>query len=226
MVVGTQSPSPWPERLHWWIDSVGGFLVLTKPIIVVGQRGRPGNDLEVFGNISGHHADLRRTPTGYMLLAHAETSVNDKPGTTFLLKHKDQIKFRNVLARFDQPIKHSTTARLTFDLSQRLQYSLDGVLLLGNNCLLCDSPDAHIRTRWPEKLFISQQPDGYCVRFPGDFYVDGTKVNGFAKLSPTSEVRGTWGAMRFEPISAKIDAGLANTTEMSHEAPKEDRQDA
>jgi hypothetical protein len=207
--VSGEAPVRWPARFYWWIDAVGGFLVLTRPVVRIGQIGRVGNDLEILGNLSGNHAEFRRADGAWMLIAHAETTVNDQPGNTFFLKHGDRIKLRDVELTFRQPVPFSTTARLDFGPKHRLKQALDGVILLGNTCRLANEPDAHIRTRWPQPVFLSQYRDGWWLKAMAPFEIDGKPCASHGELNPTADVRAKWGSFRLEPVPEESKAAAA-----------------
>ena len=189
----------WPDRLHWWIDSVGGFLVLTNSVIRIGQAGSADCDLPILGDISSFHAEFRRGESGIILAPHAETTVNGKTASGYLLKDGDRIRMRSVEMVFRQPIAWSTTARLDLTSGHRLPLSLDGVLLLGETCVLGPGRDAHVRTAWKRSIHVNWYRQSYWIRCGDPITIDGRQVEGYGPLLPTSEVRGEWGSFQWEP---------------------------
>jgi hypothetical protein len=191
----------WPETFMWWIDAVGGFWTITRPVIRIGQAGSSGNEIPLLGDVSGRHAELRRGSNGILLIPFAETTVNGKPGEGFVLRDGDRIRMRSVELAFHQPQKWSTTARLEIVSRHRLPLALDGILLLGEMCALGPRRDAHVRTEWESTAFVSWHKDRYWVRAPGPLTIDGNAYDGYGPLRPTSEVSGTWGSFRWEPVT-------------------------
>lgn len=191
----------WPASFHWWIDSVGGFLTFTKPIVKIGQIGEEDNDIAIMGDLSRHHAELRRSDNGVLLIAHADTTVNGVKANTFLLKHGDKIKMRSVEFAVHQPIPACSTIKLTLTSRHRMPLALDGVILLGETCVLGPRPDAHVRTPWQDSLFVNWSKDRFWLRGPGTLKIDGKEYRDYGPLEPTSNVIGKWGAFRWEPAS-------------------------
>lgn len=198
-MASTSKQPVWPACFHWWIDAVGGFLTFTKPVVRIGQIGDDANDVAIMGDLSRNHAELRRADHGVLLIAHSETTVNDIKANTFLLKNGDKIRMRSVEFVVHQPVPASSTIRLTLTSRHRMPLSMDGVLLLGETCVLGPRPDAHVRTTWQDSLFVNWSRDRYWLRGSGKLKIDGKEYNDYGPLEPTSEVSGKWGAFRWEP---------------------------
>ncbi|WP_145259933.1 FHA domain-containing protein [Planctomycetes bacterium Pan216] len=190
----------WPERIHWWIDAVGGFLTFTKTELRVGNLGCSDNDIAIMGGLAEHHADIKRDESGVVLTAHAPTSVNGEKGESFLLHDGDEITMEGVRLKYRQPMPWSTTARLEIESHHRLPLGLDAVLLLGDLCLLADHPDAHIRTHWPASVFIRREHDRYWVQSETPLVIDGVSHDRAGPLTPRSHVEADWGSFSFESV--------------------------
>jgi hypothetical protein len=194
----------WPGTFHWWIDSVGGYLTFTKPVIRIGQAGCDDNDVGILADISGRHAELRRGKTGPILLAFGDTTVNGAEGSGFLLRDGDRIRMRSVELIYHQPLAWSSTSRLEIVSRHRLPLALDGIVMLGDTCIVGPRRDAHLPApTWESSIFINWHKDRYWVRGPEALKIDGKEYTGWGPLSPTSEVEGFWGTFRWEPASKK-----------------------
>jgi hypothetical protein len=189
----------WPGAFHWWIDAVGAYRTFTKSRVVIGHAGDKSNDLAIMGDLSARHAELCRGREGFFLVSRGETAVNNCPGKEFLLHHGDHIRLRGVELVFQQPIAWCLTARLELLRPHRFPLALDGVVLLGETCVLGPKPDAHIRTPWKASLFVNWYQDRYWVRGAGEFRVDGQVYQRCAPLHPEAQVECPWGAFRWEP---------------------------
>lgn len=198
----------WPRASHWWIDAVGGYLALrgsvtTRPAdrrpVRIGQAGHD-NDVRILGDLSACHAELVQSPSGTILRALGPTQVNGKAGMEFLLRDQDRIRLRSVELLYRRPVPWTTTARLEIASPHRLQWAIDGILLLGDLCVLGPGRDAHIRTAWPNPVYLSWHHDRYWIRAEGHMEIDGTPCEGCGPLSPASQVNGSWGSFRFEPL--------------------------
>jgi len=188
-----------PDAFHWWIDAVGGFLTFTRDRIQVGNISNSRNDVAIMGDLSSQHAEFLREAQGWVLIAHAETTVNGKHGTSFLLKDGDKIAMRAVEWTFHQPLPWSRTARLELASRHRLPLGMDGVLLLSDTCLLSTDRRAHIQTPWDVPVALSWHRGQYWLRGPGDLLIDGKTHQGWGPLGESSLVRASWGSFRFEP---------------------------
>jgi len=188
-----------PDAFHWWIDAVGGFLTFTRDRLQIGNIGNPRNEVAIMGDLSSQHAEFLRQAQGWVMIAHSETMVNGKLGSSFLLKHGDKISMRAVEWTFHQPLSWSRTARLELSSRHRLPMGMDGVLLLSDTCVLSESGDAHIQTPWQTPVAISWHRGQYWLRGPGDLQIDGKTYQGWGPLGESSLVRASWGSFRFEP---------------------------
>ena len=213
----------WPEAMHWWIDRVGGFLTFCKPSVRIGQAGQDDNDVGVLGDLSACHAEIHRGGGGFYLRPLAETKVNDRtvggddsgdpvtgegkescempPGPRVALRHGDVITLRTVQWRFHQPAPWQTTALLKLVSRHRLPLALDGVLLLGDFCVLGPRSDAHIRTPWQTPVFLTRHQRQYWAKTDGPLRVNGVNVDGLAPLTKQAEVEGDFGSFRWEPAT-------------------------
>ena len=192
-------PTARPDAFHWWIDAVGGFLTFTRDRVQIGNIGNARNDVAVMGDLSSQHVELLREAQGWVVIAHADTRVNEKLGTSFLLKDGDKIAMRAVEWRFHQPLSWSRTARLELTSRHRLPRGMDGVLLLSDTCVLGSRKGAHISAPWDTPVAISWHRGQYWLRGPGDLSIDGKIHQGWGPLGESSHVRATWGSFRFEP---------------------------
>lgn len=186
--------------MHWWIDAVGGFLTFAKPIVRIGHAGDDRNDVPILADIAGHHAELRRGKSGIVLVGHAEAKVNGHCGDAFLLRHGDVIELQSVRVKYYQPVPWSATARLELASPHRLPLSLDGIILLGETCIIGPRRDAHIRADWKSSVFINFYQGRYWVRGPGKLRIDGRTCDGWGPLEPASRVEAPWGSFRWEPV--------------------------
>lgn len=206
MIQGTQkvgnSPS-WPEAFHWWIDAVGGYLCVTSPVVRIGQAGEPKNQIAVLADIASHHADIRRGPSGTVLIAHADARVNGQPGSEFLLRDNDRIQLKGLELEYRQPLSWSSTARLRIASRHRLPLALDGVLLLGETCVVGPGPEAHLQAPWLESVLIHWNQERYWCRSKGPLVIDGVEHDGNGPLSPNSAVEAAGGSFHWEPIRGK-----------------------
>jgi hypothetical protein len=105
--------------------------------------------------------------------------------------------------RFGQPNLLSTTARLDLLSRHRTQPLSDGVLLMGNTCVLGPGSECHVVCRhWPDKVVLFREGDELWCQAAEPIEVDGAKPQRRARLGRDSQVRGEWFSMALEELSA------------------------
>lgn len=192
----------WPETFCWWIDTVGGFLVVPKPRLTVGQALRVDVDVGLFADISGKHATLERGETGLNLHAHAPTKVNaNEVSERGRLQSGDRFLMRAVEMRLWQPQPWSLTARLELLSRHRLPKGVDAVIWLSETCTIGPRADAHIRTAWDFTLYVSRYQDRYWVRADDALVMAGRACREWGPLLPDACLNGPWGCFRWEPAT-------------------------
>ncbi|MBY0587605.1 hypothetical protein K2X85_10530 [bacterium] len=199
----SESRSNWPQAFYWWIDAVGSYLVYTQSQIRIGQAGGTSNDISILGDLRAHHADLMIGSAGTVLIPRGEATVNGQTGESFLLHHGDIIRLRRVELTYFQPQPWSRTARLVVSSRHRLDHSVDGIILLGETAVLGPKKDAIIRTEWEHPLFLNWYQNRYWIRGPEELLVDQKRTGGCAGLEPNSQIEGSWGSFRWEPIQTR-----------------------
>ena len=130
-----------------WVDAVGGYWVCLDDVVVLGQPV-PGAavDVPILGDISSRHAIIRRDGEGYLVEAIRDVLLDGKPvrkAATLCDGARLQLGER-VRLRFRRPHALSATARLDFESHHRTQPSADGVLLMGDTCVLGPKPHSHV----------------------------------------------------------------------------------
>jgi hypothetical protein len=191
----------------WWIDAVGGYLALPGDRVQIGSAGNPRNGVAVYGDLSRHHADLVQEAPGAVLVAHADTTVNGKSGTSFLLQDGDRVRMRSVELLYRRPAPWSRTARLTLASPHRFAHPADGVLLLSETCILGRGRDAHIPAPWAAPVCVTWHRGQYWLRAPGEVEIDGQTCPGWGPLGNSAKVRAAWGKFRWEPANIPEGAG-------------------
>jgi hypothetical protein len=196
-----------PRRFLLWIDGVGGYLVCTSSRVSLGQATPDASvDVPIFADISRLHAFLNRDGEGYLLEAVRPASVNQRGVERTLLGDGDRITLGAACQlRFRQPVPLSATARLELASGHRLAVAVDGVLLMGETCILGEPGQAHVEIPGLRRpVVLLRRPDGFGVRIPGDFTVDGQKCRDRWKLGLHSTVAGDDFRFTLEPLSARL----------------------
>lgn len=197
-------------RVLLWVDAVGGYLVCFDDELLLGRDG-PGSraDIPLLGDLSRNHATLARTGEGYVLRAHQPTFVNGRSVESAALRSGDIMRLGSSLElEFRQPSPISTTARLEIMSRHRLPLSVNGVILMGETCIMGRSAQAHIPA--PElnnPVVLYRQGATLWCKASGPFEVDGKPGVGRAPLTLRSTVRGEGFSFSLEPLDAQVPAG-------------------
>ncbi len=194
------------RRFLLWADAIGGYLVCLDEEILLGRAAPDGlADVPLLGDVARRHATLRRDGDGYVIRAHAPTFVNNRPVETAALRNGDVIRLGGTLElEFRQPSPASATARLAILSRHRLPLAVDGVILMGETCIIGPSTQAHVRALdLAGPIVLYRQGEALWCRAPGAFEVDGRSCVGRSALSPRSSVLGEGYSFSFEPLEPK-----------------------
>ncbi len=176
-----ESQSGYARRIMW-IDGVGGFWLLDKDEVIVGQAdSRGSSDIHVVGDISRQAGAIRRSAGDYLLQPLQLATVNglsvDRP---VLLNDGDQIRFgERVCLNFRKPNPLSGTACLSMASLHRFKPHVDGVLLLSDSCIIGPNPSSHVVCpTWSSELLLFRHGDKWFFRTLQEVEVDGKATEG------------------------------------------------
>ncbi len=190
-------------RFLLWADGVGGYLVCLDPELTIGRAGPEGNaDIQVLGDLSRRHATLVRDGDGYVLKAHQTTHVNNRKAEVTTLRDGDVVRLgSSVEFEFRQPSPVSATARLRLISRHRLPLAVDGVVLMGDTCIIGPTPQSHLlAVNQTAPVVIYRQGSSLWCRAAGAFEIDGQPANARGPLSLRSSVLGEGFSFSLEPL--------------------------
>ncbi len=188
------------DRYTLWIDGVGAYLLFLKDQVTFGGPARDDGpaDVALLANLSRKHATIIRGGEGYLLEAHKPVQVAGRTidEKTCLTNNHDLRLGSNVALKFRMPTALSATARIDFESDHRPTQSVDGIILMEDNCLLGPGSDNHVQCHdWSESIVLFRKNDELWCKSRGDIFVDGTLVKDAAPLRPGAVVTGL--EMRF-----------------------------
>jgi len=194
-----------PQRALLWIDAVGGFLVCTDDVIVLGQPS-PGNTIAVpiLADISRRHALIRRDAGAYVLEPLQATRVDGREITgPHVLADNQVIQLGdNVRIRFNKPHALSATARLMLESHHRTQPSADAILLMADSCVLGPSRHCHVVCRdWKRDIVVYRQNDRVYCRAEEPLTIDGVQAQGESEVASGVRVEGEEFSFTWESIA-------------------------
>jgi hypothetical protein len=194
-----------PQRALLWIDAVGGFLVCTDDVIVLGQPS-PGNTIAVpiLADISRRHAIIRRDAGAYVLEPLQTTRVDGREITgPHVLADNQLIQLGdNVRIRFNKPHALSATARLVMESRHKTQPSADAVMLMADSCVLGPSRHCHVVCRnWKRDIIVYRQNDRVYCRAEEPLTIDGVQAPGESEVASGVRVEGEEFSFTWETIT-------------------------
>ncbi len=194
------------DRFLLWIDGVGGFLLLTQPVVTIGGPNGADADIQLLASLSRRHATLHRDAGGYLLEAAGPSRVNNRPVVEAVeLTDGAQISLgETVRLQFNRPTVLSASARLSFQSDHRPTHSLDGVVLVDDTCLIGPGQDCHVSCpEWTDSVILIHRDSSWFVRSPRlPLCVDGEPIRGEATIDDGQVVTGEDLCFRLEPLSS------------------------
>ena len=188
-----------------WVDAVGGYLVTLKDDILIGQAvPDPGTDVTIQADISRRHARIQRAGEDYLVHPYAVVTVDSQPivKATPLADGAEIGLGRSVTLLFRKPHALSNSACLTVSSGQRLEPAVDGVILMGETCLLGPAAENHICCdHWDGSVVLSRGDEGKLKFRAGErLDIDGTTVGDQGQVAWGSRVSGKNFAITLERL--------------------------
>ncbi len=178
----TRQPSMKSQPKILWIDGVGGFSLVEKDEVIIGQAiETSAADVCIVGDLSRQAGVLRRTDGDYLLQPLQQTQLNERSVDRAQLLHdRDIIQFGNrVKLRFAKPNPLSSTARLDLLSVNRFSPSVDAILLLADSCILGASAGSHVVCpHWTSELVLFKRASGWFIRSQDTVEVNGSPLAG------------------------------------------------
>lgn len=197
------SPSAGAKFLMW-IDAVGGFLVCLGDEIVLGPpMADAAPDVPILGDLSRHHAVIRRDGEGYLIEPVRSVKLDGRPlsGITSLADGNIIELGEGVEFRFRRPHALSATARLEPVSGHKTEPSVDAVLLMAESCVLGPGWHSHVVCRdWQHDLVLFRRGDELFCRTSGTFDVDDREQTEQSRLTTQSRIEGEDFALTLEEL--------------------------
>jgi len=189
-----------------WIDGVGAFMLCLNNEISIGgpaQYDAPA-DIALLAGLSRRHATIVRDGEGYYLEAHAAVRVENRMvDWRAFLNNNQQIQLgENVALKFRLPTVLSNSAVLEFVSHHRPALSIDGVVLMEDNCLLGPGLGNHVQCpEWEESVVLYRRGDVLHCKSRGLFFIDDVPANETGVVKPgQTETSEEW-RFRLEEIT-------------------------
>jgi hypothetical protein len=113
-----------------------------------------------------------------------------------VLSHRVRLRFR-------LPSSLSTTARLDHESPHRLSLAAEGVLLMGETCVVGPRSSSHVvAPNWKQEVVLYRQGEELWCRADGAFEIDGRPCRQRGQLSFSSRIRGDGFSLALEPVDS------------------------
>jgi hypothetical protein len=193
-----------PQRFLLWVDSVGGYLVVTGDEVVLGQpAGGSPIAVPIRADLSRRHVVLRRERGSYVLDPLGPTRLDGQTlqGPTVLANRHEIELGQGVRFEFTRPHALSATARLVPLSHHRTEPRSDAVLLMADSCVLGRGSHSHIRCNsWSSEIVLISRGGELSCRSTSPISVDGVEEAGPRLLRPNSRIEGDNLGISFEPL--------------------------
>ena len=192
-------------RFMLWIDGVGAWLLCCGDRVTVGGpslRSRPA-DICLMAGLSRRHVEIVCFENEWYLERRGATELNGAPvSETVLLSDNDQLRLGDsVQLAFRQPSVLSASAVIEFVSSHRPAQTVDGVVLIRENCLLGAGQENHIMCPdWPQAVVLFVREGRLWCRSRTPLSVDGQRVHEAGQLHPGALVTSDKLRFRVEPV--------------------------
>jgi hypothetical protein len=191
-------------RYLLWMDGVGAYLLCLGDRVTIGGHRPDGKnaDVPLLANLSRTHATFRRGAEGYVLEAQGPVKVAGRTvkENAWLTGDRELDLGNSVRLRFRMPSVLSATATIDFLSDHRPAHSLDGIILMEDNCLLGPGSDNHVRClNWPETVLLYRRGDQLWCKSRSDVFVEKTLARSGCPLKPGNVVTGNDLRFRLEP---------------------------
>ena len=160
-------------------------------------------DISLMANLSRIHATVRRSGDSWSLQAHSKTQVGGRNiDEKTSLRRDASIRLGNsVELGFRVPTALSATAVLDFVSEHRPSQSVDGIVLIHENCLLGPGPENHIVCPdWPDTLVLFRRDGSWHCKSRMNLAVDGDIVTDSHQVKAGSMITGDELRLRIEAI--------------------------
>lgn len=188
-----------------WIDGVGAWLACLSPEVTIGGPTfeEQAADISLLAALARMHATLRREEDTWSIEPYAETKVGNRPiQTKTLLRSPSPLTLgKRVELMFRVPTAISNTAVLDFVSEHRPSQSVDGIVLIHENCLLGPGPENHIVCpNWPDSLVLFQRNGKWHCKSRMNLAVDGDIVTDAHEVRAGSVITGDELRLRIEAV--------------------------
>ena len=201
MMTNLNEPRPAASnaRFHLWVDGVGGYLVCLQDRVTIGGPADADkqSDVTLLANLSRTHATFVRSGEGYIIEPLGTTFVGNRQilePTPLSADYAVRLG-ANVELKFRLPSVLSGTSLLEFVSDHRPVYSVDGVIMMEDNCLMGPGREHHVHCHgWSDTVVLFRRDgDFWCKArnpvsiggkaareggpiHPGDIVSSGTEV--------------------------------------------------
>lgn len=183
-----------PSYPTLWIDGVGGFTLIDREEVLIGQAIASSTaDIRIVGDLSRQAAAIRRSEGDYLLQPLQPTKQNGRSvDRAQLLQDGDEVQLgERVKFQFRKPNPLSATARIDLVSLHRFKPNVNGILMLSDSCILGPQPGSHVECpTWASELLLFRHGEDWHFRTLAKVEVNGKTVQGQILLQPGMRMDG------------------------------------
>ena len=189
-------------RFHLWVDGVGAYLLCLGERVTIGGPADPSKqaDVSLLANLSRRHATFTRSGEGYVIEPLGQCWVGNRQITEPTpLAGDDTIRLgTSVALKFRLPSVLTATGVLDFLSDHRPVYSVDGVIMMEETCLLGPGSEHHvICPNWPETVVLFRRNEQFWCKSRSPVSVGGKPSPEGGPIRPGDVVSNGGGDIRF-----------------------------
>lgn len=187
-----------------WVDGVGGYLVCTDPICLIGQAMEGTTvSIPLQADLRSRHARLELIAGQHLIqpLGHV-TLDNMTKETAFVILNGQTLGLgEGVRLKYSQPHPLSKTSRLDFVSRHRTQPWSDGVILASQSIIFGPNRNNHVHCpRWKDDLIFFRRDEVWYCRRRLPFVVDGKGIERETEIRFNSHIYGDDFSLTLEPV--------------------------
>jgi hypothetical protein len=219
--LGSADPEPVPvdpgldpcplRSFMLWVDGVGGYLVCTRPQVVIGRAVEQSEvDIPIQADIRRRHLRIKRSANGYL----AEPLDSDRANpvsrvkTSVLADGEELDLGGGVVARFSMPHPLGCSARIDLTSRHRTDPWSDAILLLGDALMIGPFDSHHVRSpRLAGELLLFRRGSEIVLRAPGEYERDGRPGSGDITVDRNLSIVGNGYSVSLEMVNYTANVG-------------------
>lgn len=190
-----------------WVDGVGGYLICTKAINLIGQAVHGTMvSIPLQADVRQRHARIEAVGGLHLIQPLGPMQIDGRSATLderHVLKTGQTITLGvGVRLAYAQTHPLSKSARMDFVSRHRTQPWSDGIILAGQSFILGPNPNNHIFCpRWKHDLILFRRKDQWWAKSDSEFCIDDQPRALEGPIQFNSHLVGEYFSLTLEPVN-------------------------